>query len=211
MIELYFVRHGQTEWNSIRKLQGVKDSPLTAEGVSQTKLLRNTVEHISFDKCISSPLGRAFETASLLSDNSFPIESNSLLTEMGFGDVEGMEKEHFKELYSDEFYNLWHHADRYDPSKFSGEPFDSVVERAKNVLDQLQSEQSGSKILVVSHGMMLKVIFGTIWNHSLEKFWDDPVPLNTSITKVVFNSGSFASVDFSNLSHLEDTEVISYV
>ncbi len=211
MIELYFVRHGQTEWNSIRKLQGVMDSPLTAEGVSQTTLLREAIDHITFDKCITSPLGRAYETALLLNDNSFPIEKNTMLTEMAFGRVEGMEKEHFKELYSKQFHNLWHSAHQYDPSDFSGEAFSSVVERAKAFLEEVKSEPDGSKVLIVSHGMMLKVIFGIIWNHSLEKFWDDPVPLNTSSTKVVFNNGSFDIIEFSNVSHLEDTEVISYV
>jgi len=211
MVELYFVRHGQTEWNSIRKLQGIKDSPLTPEGVEQTLLLKEVVSHISFDKCITSPLGRAVETAKLLVNNSFPISNNKLLTEMAFGEVEGLEKELFKAKYQEPFYNLWHHADRYNPSDFSGETFQSITSRAKQFLNTVKTEKDGSKILVVSHGMMLKVIFGIIWNHSLEKFWDDPVPLNTSITKVIYQNGTFEIVDFSNVSHLIETEVISYV
>ncbi len=211
MIELYFVRHGQTEWNSIRKLQGVKDSPLTDEGIAQTTLLREAIDHITFDKSISSPLGRAYHTAALLTDNSSAIETNPLLTEMGFGDVEGMEKDHFKELHAEQFHNLWHSAHHYNPTDFSGETFTSVEKRAAAFLEQLKSEPDNSKVLVVSHGMMLKVIFGIIWDHPLNKFWNDPVPLNTSITKVVCNNESFEIVEFSNVSHLEDTEVISYV
>ncbi len=209
MIELYFVRHGQTEWNQIRKLQGIQDSPLTAEGIDQANTLRDSFT-ISFDRVISSPLGRATQTARILA-KSVPISTDPLLAEMGFGSAEGLEKEVFKELYPEPFFNLWHHADQYDPAAFGGETFESVERRAQNFLESLKSIPAGSKILIVSHGMILKIIFGLIWNHGLTQFWNDQVPLNTSITKVVLTKGIFAITDFSNVDHLENTEVISYV
>ncbi len=211
MVEFYFVRHGQTEWNSIRKLQGLKDSPLTQEGIEQAELLRKSIETISFTSCITSPLGRAYETAQILTCKDVPIIQNGLLTEMSFGKAEGLEKEVFKEKFPEPFFNLWHHADLYNPSLFDGETFESVVKRASQFLKSLHKYKAGSKIMIIGHGMMLKVIFGIIWKHDLEKFWEDPVPLNTSITKVVLEDEKFEIVDFSNVSHLKSTEVISYV
>lgn len=209
MVELYFVRHGQTQWNQIRKLQGVKDSPLTEEGISQAVALKESFT-VTFDRVISSPLGRAVQTAELLA-GSVPITTDPLLMEMGFGSAEGLEKDHFKKIYPEPFFNLWHHADRYDPSQFEGETFESVELRAQNFLESLRSIPAGSKVLIVSHGMMLKMLFGEIWNHDLSQFWNDPVPLNTSVTKVALTNGKFAIVEFSKVDHLEDTEVISYV
>lgn len=211
MPHIYFVRHGQTEWNSVRKLQGELDSPLTKEGKEQAMQLRNAFTH-SFDICITSPLGRAVETAEILTKQSkTPTSLEPLLSEMAFGLVEGLEKEEFKAKYPQEFYNLWHHADKYDPTPFEGETFQSVSKRAEAFLKKLHAQAQESKILVVGHGMILKVIFGLLWEHDLEQFWNDPVPLNTSITHVELTEGTFKIVDFSKVSHLTDTEVISYV
>lgn len=208
MKNFYFVRHGQTEWNAIRKLQGIQDSPLTEEGVLQAKQL-SVILPKSIQRCISSPLGRAVQTAEILSNGLCDISTNPLLAEMGFGNVEGVEKELFKERFPEEFYNLWHRADRYDPGAFNGETFLSVQDRAQRFLNSLKLVEEDS--LIVSHGMILKVIFGLLWQHDLSDFWNDPVPLNTSITHVTYERGCFEIVDFSNVEHLEDTEIISYV
>lgn len=208
MKNFYFVRHGQTEWNAIRKLQGIQDSPLTEEGVEQAQQLSRVLPN-TIQRCISSPLGRAMQTSQLLSENHWNVSRDPLLVEMGFGSVEGVEKEVFKERYPEEFFNLWHHADKYDPSIFNGETFLSVQDRAQRFLTSLESVNEDS--LIVSHGMILKVIFGLIWEHDLSEFWNDPVPLNTSITHVAYENGHFDIIDFSNVEHLDDTEIISYV
>lgn len=210
MIDLYFVRHGQTEWNQKRVLQGKKDSPLTAEGVEQAQALKKRLEAMRVDKCITSPLGRARETATLLVPE-IPVVENELISEMEFGKAEGLEKEVFKERYPESFYDLWHRADRYDPAPFSGETFQSMMNRGRAFLDSLLREEKGSSILIISHGMMLKVLFALIWGHDLSQFWEDPVPLNTSLTHVTLSEGKFEIVDFSNVSHLDNPEVISYV
>lgn len=210
MVNLYFVRHGQTEWNAVRKLQGVKDSPLTKEGLDQSKLLKQALSQINFDRIISSPLKRAHHTAKLISHNNSKISIDENLCEMSFGEIEGTPKEEFENEYPTEFYNLWHHADLYNPCKFNGETFKSLKNRVLEFLDSLK-EYENKTILVVAHGMVLKMIFGEIWEHNLTKFWEDPVPLNCSFTKVTLINGKFEIVDFSVVDHLRDTTAISYV
>ncbi len=187
------------------------DSPLSPEGIEQALLLKKSIAVIPFDRCITSPLGRAEESAKLLINEKIPLSSDERLAEMGFGSVEGVEKDLFRAKYPEPFFNLWHHADLYDPSAFNGETFQSVADRAGSFLNDLKSEHDGSRILILSHGMILKVIFGLIWKHGFDKFWDDPVPLNTSLTHVKVTDGHFEIADFSNVSHLTDTEAISYV
>jgi probable phosphoglycerate mutase len=72
-------------------------------------------------------------------------------------------------------------------------------------------ENKAGDIMVVSHGMILKVIFGYVLGHGLDKFWIDPVPQNTSVTTISYNDGKFKMENFSNIEHLENVEEISYI
>ena len=89
-MKLYLVRHGETEWNKKRIFQGKGDSPLTDIGIEQASLLGEYIKglNIHIDEVISSPLGRAYDTAKLI----FPereIKQDWNVAEMGFGSWEG--------------------------------------------------------------------------------------------------------------------------
>lgn len=212
MLKIHFVRHGQTEWNVIKKLQGHLNSPLTEEGVRQTELLYEKLRHIDFKKIYTSPQGRAFHTARILKgEKNIEIFELEDIMEMGFGDVEGLEKEKFKEKHPEPFMNLWTDAVKYNPIDFSGESFIEVEKRAIEGLKKLVKGNDEGDIMVVSHGMILKVIFGYVLGHGLDKFWIDPVPQNTSVTTVSFKNGKFKMENFSNIDHLENIEEISYI
>ena len=62
-MELYIVRHGQTEWNKERRLQGSADIMLAKEGVEAAKKTGTALKNVAFDKIYSSPLTRAYDTA----------------------------------------------------------------------------------------------------------------------------------------------------
>lgn len=212
MLKIHFVRHGQTQWNVIKKLQGHLNSSLTEEGVEQTKLLYEKLKYINFNKIYTSPQGRAFHTARILKgEKNTEILELPEVMEMGFGDVEGLEKEKFKEKYPEAFMNLWTDVIKYDPSDFSGESFLELEKRAIEGMKRLIEENKTGNIMVVSHGMILKVIFGYVLGHSLDKFWIDPVPQNTSVTTISYIDGKFKMEDFSNVDHLGDIEEISYI
>ena len=212
MLKIHFVRHGQTQWNVIKKLQGHLNSSLTKEGVEQTKLLYEKLRYINFNKIYTSPQGRAFHTARILKgEKNTEILELPEVMEMGFGDVEGLEKEKFKEKYPEAFMNLWTDVIKYDPSDFSGESFLELEKRAIEGMKRLIEENKTGNIMVVSHGMMLKVIFGYVLGHSLDKFWIDPVPQNTSVTTISYIDGKFKMEDFSNVDHLGNIEEISYI
>uniref|UniRef100_A0A2P2IG40 Histidine phosphatase family protein n=1 Tax=Hirondellea gigas TaxID=1518452 RepID=A0A2P2IG40_9CRUS len=212
MLKIHFIRHGQTEWNIEKKLQGHLNSSLTEEGIEQTKILYEKIKHINFNKIYTSPQGRAVQTAKILrGEREIQIFKVEEFMEMGFGNVEGIEKERFKIKYPKPFMNLWTDAIKYDPSAFGGESFVEVKKRALKGLEKLIKENVSGNIMVVSHGMILKIIFGYVLGHGLDKFWVDPVPLNTSVTTVSYSKNIFKMEIFSNVDHLDNIEVVSYI
>ena len=66
MLNIYFVRHGETVWNTKGIMQGRLDSELTEKGVLQAENLSEQFENIDFEAVYSSELGRAYKTANIL-------------------------------------------------------------------------------------------------------------------------------------------------
>ena len=89
-MKLYLMRHGQTEWNRIRKLQGRTDIPLNANGRYVAELTAKGLWDIPFDVAFVSPLARARETAEIiLRDRHVPIIVDERIIEVDFGRYEG--------------------------------------------------------------------------------------------------------------------------
>jgi len=196
MQHFYFVRHGSTEWNRQRRMQGRRDSDLTAEGLEATRRLAQTLRPVRFDVCYVSPLGRARATAeALFGDRDVPICVLEELGELGFGDMEGARIEDFHGLFPEQFHDLWHDAPRYDPSAFHGESFAEARLRAAGAVEAMTAGLADASIAVVSHGMMLKFIFDHLRQRALDRFWEEPVPENSRIIQVVLD-GDRRVVDF---------------
>ena len=92
---IYFVRHGQTDWNKELKIQGQQDVELNEEGMAEAKKLSEKLSGVRFDVAFSSPLKRALKTAEAVYDGK--IISDGRLAERGFGSLEG------KRLEGDDF------------------------------------------------------------------------------------------------------------
>ena len=88
-MNLYVVRHGETQWNIEHKVQGVTDIPLTQKGKDQAKELQDLVKSLNIDVVISSPLMRARETAKILVDSKLPINTDDRIKERDWGMNEG--------------------------------------------------------------------------------------------------------------------------
>ena len=95
---IYFVRHGQTDWNKELKIQGQQDVELNEEGMAEAKKLSEKLSGVRFDVAFSSPLKRALKTAEAVYDGK--IISDERLAERGFGSLEG------KSLDGDDFKRL---------------------------------------------------------------------------------------------------------
>lgn len=153
--ELYFVRPGECEANVRRVYAGKTDTTLTDMGKEQVisegrrlKLLGH-----SFDAIVSSPLGRALETAKLIAESiGYPIgqiELEAGVTERSGGMAEGMRREDFLAL------------DATHQNALGAESLESLRARAEAVYELLQERYQGKKVLLVSHaafGEMLRIV-----------------------------------------------------
>ncbi|MDX8336334.1 histidine phosphatase family protein [Candidatus Cetobacterium colombiensis] len=204
MLRIYFVRHGETVWNTLKIFQGRSNSPLTELGIEQAKKLSKYLENINFQKIYSSPQERALHTTKLILGNRkmeiTPIEE---FQEINMGNVEGIPREEFEKNYPIEYHNFWHNAVEYNPSAYAGESYDEILERVKVGLNKLISENTHGNILVISHGVTLKAIFNIINQKGIDEFSKQPVPENTSTTIVEYDSNKFKIVKFSDTEHLK--------
>ena len=74
MIRIYIIRHGITEWNELKRLQGQTDIPLAEEGRALARLTGRGMKNVHLDRCFCSPLFRARETAQLvLGERDVPV------------------------------------------------------------------------------------------------------------------------------------------
>ena len=90
-MKIYMIRHGETEWNKKRKLQGQVDIPLNEFGKLLAKETAPALADVPFAVCYTSPLKRAAETARLvLGDREVPIVPDKRIQEMSFGEFEGL-------------------------------------------------------------------------------------------------------------------------
>lgn len=205
-MKLYFVRHGETVWNTMKIFQGIKNSPLTDFGKEQTRKLKESLKDIEFTHFYSSPLGRALETINILTeDRDNPkIEIISDFREINMGEMEGIPRDDFEAAHPRQFYNLWNNGQEYDPEAFGGETFESVYNRAAKGLKKItENHADGDILLVVSHGVTLESIFANIQGKGTESFAERNVPKNTSVTIAEYKDGKFEILLFSDTSHLQ--------
>ena len=210
-MKLYLVRHGETEWNKKRIFQGKGDSPLTDIGIEQASLLGDYIKelNISIDEVFSSPLGRAYDTAKLI----FPEREIKLdwnVAEMGFGSWEGKNIADIQKFEEKNYHDFFHKADEYKHETHGGESFAEVETRVEEFINMLLENYKDKTVLLVSHGLLLKVLLKHVKNESLENFWKSEVFNNTSLSLLNFEK-NWEIVYISKLDHLPEELKTSWV
>ena len=90
-MKLYLVRHGETDWNKVKRIQGQVDIPLNQFGKRLAEETAEGMKEIPFDLCITSPLSRARQTAEIvLGGRKVPIIEDARIEELSFGSWEGI-------------------------------------------------------------------------------------------------------------------------
>lgn len=142
---IYIVRHGETEWNVLGKLQGKQDIPLNEKGRKQALLTKGELDNKEIDLIISSPLKRAKETAEIInSDRGLPIIFDERIKERDFGEFEGLEY-----FYIDTK-NFW---DYYINEEYeTAETVQDFFKRIYSFLDDINKKYKDKNILLVTHG-----------------------------------------------------------
>lgn len=144
-MEIYLTRHGQTEWNVLKKIQGKVDIELNENGKEQAKQIGEKLKNTKIDLIICSPLKRAKETAEII--NSYlnvPIIFDERISERSFGEFEGMNIETF------DFNDLWNYTKNCNHNKV--EPLHDLFKRVYQFLDEMKETYVCKNILIVAHG-----------------------------------------------------------
>lgn len=207
-MKIYFIRHGETVWNTLRIFQGSSNSPLTETGREQAKRLGERLKNTEFTNFYSSPLGRTIETSELIiGDRDINIEFIDEFKEISVGRMEGVPRAEFEAQYPGQFHNFFHNPKDYDPIPYDGETFPQLIERVERGLKKITDKHGKDDIVVVvTHGMTLKGIFKVLKNMSLEELGEVPVPKNTSLSIVDYTDGKYTVEVFSDTAHLEGME-----
>lgn len=150
MTKLYIVRHGQTDWNVQKLLQGAMDIELNEEGIKQAEELAQKLDLDKIDICFCSPLKRTKQTASILVGDKIDIIYDSTIVERGFGDYEG------KPINFDLIFSQWDY--KLNDSSNNIESIQDCLLRAKKFIDKIKEEYPNKTILIISHGSFIKAL-----------------------------------------------------
>lgn len=141
------IRHGQTDWNAQRRLQGATDIPLNDVGRGQAHDAVDVLSDYGWDAIVSSPLSRAAETANVIADGLGLSVTRHIpaLAERSFGQAEGLQAGPELE------------ALRIPGGYRGAETEEDAAARGLGALEALATEFPGRRVLVVAHGTLLRV------------------------------------------------------
>ena len=142
---LHLVRHGQTEWNVLKLVQGSQDIRLNEKGIEQANIISGELDDKPIDFIVASPLIRARETAEIINRNrNLPIYFDKRIEERCFGIYEGKSREY---IDSFDFWNYYKNDQLTD-----AECVQDFFGRVYDFLDDVTEAFPDKNILVVSHG-----------------------------------------------------------
>ena len=193
MIRIYIIRHGITEWNELKRLQGQTDIPLAEEGRALARLTGRGMKNVHLDKCFCSPLSRARETAQLvLGERDVPVIIDPRIREISFGILEGTSfKNPAYAMPHPEKFIFMTDPEGYEAPE-NGEDFRMLRARCKDFLTDLPSLcRDGEQVLISTHGAASRALLAGITGAALRDFWAGCVPPNCSVTIARFEDGQW--------------------
>lgn len=182
MLHLVLVRHGETEWNALRRFQGQSDNPLSDSGQRQAKLVAKKLAERKIDAIYASDLKRAWETAASIAEKlGLQINPEPRLREMHFGLMEGLTYEEGMAKYPEEL-STW--FEDYNQPLEGGERLDDFTARIGSFLVDLKDKHDGEIILLVAHGGSLAEILRILFNLEPQERWYFEME-NTSVSEIL--------------------------
>jgi len=202
---IYLTRHGQTEWNVEKKLQGHKDSPLTELGILHAQWLASSLGHIGFDAIYSSSSGRTLKTAEILRGaRSIAIIPDDDLREIHMGSWEGEVNANIEESCPEQFHEFWNNPLQYQPSN-GGESFHELHNRVIPKMQRIIKENEGKTIFIVTHAATLKLMMTFFNGQPLADLWNPPIFHSTALCKVIVDGEKQTVELFGDTSHYKES------
>ncbi|MDR1915921.1 MAG: histidine phosphatase family protein [Synergistaceae bacterium] len=163
---IFFIRHGETDWNKNFRYQGSSDVELNESGMEQARRLGQRLAQTEPARVISSPLVRARRTAEVIMERNIgdaAVETLDDLREISFGCWEGLTVTEVKERYADTF-EKWRIAP-FSVPPLGGESMDEVVKRSRRAASEIiERGRPGDATFIVAHGAILRALIASMMN-----------------------------------------------
>ena len=196
------VRHGETEWNVAGRVQGHKDSPLTARGLAQAEALADRLARERFDALVASDLGRALKTAAAIGARSaLEVMPDPRVRERSFGEGEGLDYDEIDRRWPDVFIR----TGTTDPDRAipGGETRRQFHERVRAAFVALAREHAGRRVAVVSHGGVVAALYRIVHDIPLAHAHRIAIS-NASYNAVAFDGDAWSLEAWDDTAHLPD-------
>lgn len=166
MVEVYIIRHGQTDTNKEKRINGNStDLPLNEAGRKQANELRESFDLSDFDEVISSPLTRAYETAQIVTEGTgIEVKTDARLREADYGSWDGKSEVELFDQHPDVFDNNGYLLPGFIEYAENAEDYEDVYLRINELLNEISQLGDNKKVALVCHGFisraLMKVILG---------------------------------------------------
>lgn len=205
--ELWVVRHGESTWNASGLYQGQSDVPLSPMGVLQASYLAERLTGQSFAAVYTSDLNRARHTAEIVAERLSgqpAVQTDTGLREIDVGQLSGMSLSQISSQYPDYLKSL--QADPWATCRPGGESMADLYSRAAQTMMNYVSRHMGGRVLVFTHGGVVRVAVGLALGGVPQNAWARLSVANTSVTRVLLSTQGGTLLGFNDAAHLEELQ-----
>jgi alpha-ribazole phosphatase len=168
-MNIYLLRHGETEENKNKFYYGKLDVSLNQTGRSQIEAVKGTMQSINFQKVYISQRKRTMETAEIvMADKFVEFIADKRINEMDFGAFEGKTYEQIKSLYPKEYEQWGKDWKNFCPPQ--GESYKEFYSRIHDFMEDIKKLEQ-ENILIVTHGGVIRTIYCYVLGGNLDNFW----------------------------------------
>ncbi|MCR2821257.1 histidine phosphatase family protein [Lederbergia panacisoli] len=188
MTTICLIRHGETDWNALGRLQGRTDIPLNSTGVRQAEECRNFLKNDQWDLIVTSPLQRAKRTAEIINEGlQVELVEMEEFVERSFGDAEGMTRQEIDSAY----------PNRDVPNQ---EERSALNKRVMAGLEKINRKYGDKKALLVAHGGVINAILSILSDGEIGS--GKTRLINACISNINFKDKKWLISDFNQVGHL---------
>lgn len=204
-MKILLIRHGETAWNRVRRMQGQIDTPLNDEGLRQAQALSKALSAERPDAIYASDLLRARMTAQPVADvHQMPVISDAGLRERCFGAFEGLMYEEITARYPQDF-AAWHARElhvRFPAGEREAETLEEFHQRSVSTLERIARGHQKGSIVVVTHGGVLDCLYRAATGMPVAAHRDFET-INAAINRLHWDGERFSILGWADVSHLE--------
>ena len=184
-MELHLIRHGQTNWNEERRAQGQSESELTYKGKVQALELGKKISHMKFDQIFCSSSLRTRQTAELIFPNqALNIQYLDSLKEIFLGSWEGRLYKDIEIANPESHKHFWEEPHLFDLR--GAENFYQLQKRAINTVQEITKDFASKKVVIVSHGALIKSLLCDAEQKPLKELWSPPRMHNCAHSIIIY-------------------------